>query len=184
MGSLEKEFAVDALSFRLGVILRSDSVKKWKNCTSIREAMRNWIKAQSHKFQDGHHTLSNIPGIPFQFQIIKKSNRPPGIFFSRTISEEATFADRVRSLIDRKAEKLEKYQNQGKTTILLIESNDLALMNESVLFGAIKKNYPEAFPKGVDQIWYADTSLHVKSVFSSVPYALQGKKLNHEWQIP
>jgi len=43
--------------------------------------------------------------------------------------------------------------------VLLIESDDLALMNEDIMLNAVRKTYPEGLPPGVSEIWYSDTSI-------------------------
>lgn len=45
------------------------------------------------------------------------------------------------------------------TTILLIENNDIALMNEGIMLDSIQTAYPNGLPQGVKKIWYADTSM-------------------------
>ena len=68
--------------------------------------------------------------------------------------------NRVKKLFDRKARKLRKYQNLGKTTVLLVESNDIALMDIQgwILLKAVREAYPFGPPIGVDKIWYVDTA--------------------------
>ena len=50
-----------------------------------------------------------------------------------------------------------KYQSV-KTTMLLIESNDIALMDVQgwKILNAIREVYPISLPVGVDKIWYVD----------------------------
>ena len=67
--------------------------------------------------------------------------------------------DCLKKLLDRKVQKLAPYQAGGKTTILLVESEDIALMNDAVMLEAIRTAYPTHLPQGVGQLWYADTSL-------------------------
>ncbi len=59
----------------------------------------------------------------------------------------------------RKAAKLSKYHDRGLITILLVESEDLALMDESMMFDSIRAAYPAGLPDGVNKIWFADTSI-------------------------
>jgi hypothetical protein len=89
----------------------------------------------------------------------KASNRRPGIFFARFEREDETLPDRIKEQLDRKANKLAKYHVSGMTTVLLIESVDISLMNEEKMLEAIQKAYPNGLPQGVDQIWYVDTSI-------------------------
>ncbi len=65
----------------------------------------------------------------------------------------------LRDAFERKAAKLAQYEAVGKTTILLVENDDIALMNAWKMLEAIQAAYPSGPPAGVRQIWYADTSI-------------------------
>ena len=59
----------------------------------------------------------------------------------------------------RKAEKLEPYRTRGKRTVLLLDSGDIALMSVDKLVAAIRARFQTGLPDGVDELWYADTSV-------------------------
>ena len=61
--------------------------------------------------------------------------------------------------------KLSKYQGPSATTILLVENDDIALMNELKMLDAIGEAHPDGLPQGVDEIWFADTSIPDKPQF-------------------
>ena len=111
---------------------------------------------------DGRHVLDGIPSIPFRLYVKKARDRPPGVFFSRFEPNDDTLPARIHGLFERKAKKLCKYHSEEQTTMLLVESEDIALMNEIKLLDAIRKAYPKNPPAGVDQIWYADTTIPSK----------------------
>ena len=67
--------------------------------------------------------------------------------------------------MDRKAAKLGKYQGPVSTTILLIENDDIALMNERKMLDAIRGAYPDGLPRGVDEVRFVDTSIPTKPLF-------------------
>ena len=61
--------------------------------------------------------------------------------------------------------KLRKYQRPSCTNIMLLENDDIALMNEAKMLVALREAYPDQLPQGVDEIWFADTSVPDKSQF-------------------
>ena len=65
----------------------------------------------------------------------------------------------MRAAFERKAAKLARYQGEGKTTVLLVKSDDIALMNEEKMLAAIQEAFPNGPPAGVSQVWYADTAI-------------------------
>ena len=158
---LEEEFQ-GQLSYRMSITFPYNAIDKGKrqDWIGIREAFENWIREKSPHLIFGMHDFNDIPGIPFQFTVDKQTSDIPGIAFFRLPPEDDTLSQRIKELFDRKAKKLKKYQNLGKTTILLIESNDIALMDVQgwKLLNAIRQTYPIDLPDGVDKIWYVDTA--------------------------
>ena len=65
----------------------------------------------------------------------------------------------MRDHLSRKASKLKPYKAEGFRTILLLESDDIALMDESIMLDGIRRAFSQKLPDGVDEIWYADTSI-------------------------
>ena len=159
VGGIREELA-GKVPFRLRITVQWSAVRKGQDWAAIRQVLKAWILAESPSLVDGRHVIDDdaIPGVPFGLLVRKASARPPGIIFGRTEPHDAAFPARIRKQLDEKAAKLAKYRPE-KTTILLVESNDIALMNESILLGAIKGAYSHALPPGVDQVWYADTSV-------------------------
>ena len=145
---------------RLGITVGWSGVKKGQDWPAMRQALVSWILAKATNLPDGRHVIDDgaIPGVPFGLLVQKASGRPPGAIFGRGEPQDDTLPARIRKQLDQKAAKLAKYRPE-KTTILLVESSDMALMNQSILLGAIKTAYPHALPQGVDQVWYADTSV-------------------------
>jgi hypothetical protein len=63
----------------------------------------------------------------------------------------------VRNAIERKSSKLARHHERRKATVLLLESGDIALMNEPTMRRAVRAAFPGGPPSAVDQIWYAET---------------------------
>ena len=61
--------------------------------------------------------------------------------------------------------KLRKYQEPSGTTMLLVENDDIALMSEAKMLDALLEAYADGLPQGVDEIWFADTSIPDKPQF-------------------
>jgi len=158
VGGLEQELPKKP-SFRLNITLEYEAITKGQDWASIRQALKNWIIDDAPRLDDGRHVLGGIHSIPFRLHVKKASDRPPGVFFSRFEPNDDTLPGRIHDLFERKAKKLSQYRSEGQTTMFLVESDDIALMNEIKLLDAIRKAYPEKPPTGIDQIWYADTTI-------------------------
>lgn len=157
-GGLEKELP-NRPSFRLNVTLEYYAIAKGQDWTAIRQALKEWVTNDAPAMDDGRYVLNDIPGVPFKLHIKKASDRSPGVLFGRYTPDDDNLSGHILQQLERKAKKLSKYHSAGQITILLVESDDIALMNESKMLDFIRTDYPGGLPVGVSQIWYADTSI-------------------------
>jgi hypothetical protein len=155
-----------AFPFRLRVTVPYDVTTPGRDLPAVKEAMRTWLRTEPAALPEGHHTI-NSAGTPFTFQVWKRSAGRPGLLFLRFDPNDKTLAARARTLLDRKAAKLRPYQEAGKTTVLLVESEDIALMHVGKLLHAISSAYGR-LPDGVDQLWYVDTSIATDIEFTDL----------------
>ncbi|HIJ75991.1 MAG TPA: hypothetical protein HPP81_04670 [Deltaproteobacteria bacterium] len=172
VGGLEKALS-DAVPFYLSITLEYQAVKKGQNWSAIQNALKTWLITDVSRLGDENHTLDHIPGVPFRLHITKASSRRPGLFFARYDPGDNTLPDRTRQLLVRKAEKLLRYQSAGKTTVLLVESEDIALMNEAKMLAAVRTAFADGPPSGVHQLWYVDTSIPIEILFKDFTLALK-----------
>lgn len=152
VGCIEKEVDVP---FNLSICLPWGATKKGQNYGVIQDALRRWIVEMSPTLACGRHEIDDISDIPFTLSVYKCDDLGAGVFFSRSVSPDETFGERLRSIIERKAKKLEPWASHSR--VLLIESDDIALTNHVTFWKALRGEYPNGLPRGVDQIWYADT---------------------------
>jgi hypothetical protein len=165
VGGLKVELATE-LKYRLNIVLHYDAIKVGQNWSQIRKNMKNWVTTNSPALPDGTHIIRGESGIPFEFKVIKVSDRRPGLYFKRYDPNDGSLTARVKVHLKKKAHKLKPYQENKYTTILLVESNDIALMNESIMLNAIRRGFNGEIPDGVDQVWFADTSISEDIFFS------------------
>ena len=158
IGSLEQEFK-DKLPFRLSLIFPYTGVRRGRDWQELKTAVQHWIMTKSEKLSEGSHIISNIPGIPFEFRARKKCSGKAGLLFSRFAPDIPDFSSRLKNHLASKIKKLTPYKGKGKTTLLLVESEDIAFIDEAVMYDSLSKAYPEGLPSGVDQVWFAHTSI-------------------------
>jgi len=162
-GGLEQEFS-DSVDFHLSVILEYDAIKKGQDWDKLRAALKSWVSSNAFELPYGWHDMI-LPvdpplSSPFRLRVRKWKEGPRGVFFPRFAPpEDKTLSERIRKILDRKGAKLAKYQRPGTTTVLLVENDDIALMNEAIMLSAIREAYPNGLPDGVDKLWFADTSI-------------------------
>ena len=132
VGDLEPEFK-DELDYRIKISIPYEGIKTGQNWKDIERSLREWIRSRSPELPDGLSLIERIDGIPFTLWVFKSSTGRPGLIFSRTAPHDNTLPYRLRNQLNRKAEKLAPYKEKGYTTILLFESNDIALMDEILM---------------------------------------------------
>lgn len=164
---LEEEFSTK-LDYRLNITFPYDGVKLGQDWSKINSSIREWIKNTSPSAENGHYWVENITGIPFKFHVRKSADRNPGLFFARFEPDDNSLSDRLSSQLHRKIDKLRQYKKQGKETVLIVDSNDIALMHQWKMTEAIFTAFSKGFPEGLDQIWYADTTLPNNLIFENI----------------
>lgn len=143
---------------RLSITLAYDAVRKGQNWSTVRAALKRWVIDEAPRLPEGKSVIENLPDIPFRLRVVKSSDHAPGVRFARFSPNDATLPARIKESFDEQAAKLAKYQPCGYTTVLLVESYDIALMNNWKMLDAIRTAYPAGPPHGIDQVWFADTS--------------------------
>ncbi len=145
--------------FRLRITIDFTAVTTGQKWPEIRQALAKWILTDAFSLADGVHDIQGVPSVPFELRVQKDSAATPGLFFRRWAPSDDSLSARVRTQLDRKILKLAPYQSNGYTTVLLIENGDIALMDDWTMLEAIKDAYESRVPSGVNQVWYADSSI-------------------------
>jgi hypothetical protein len=161
------------VTFRLNITIDYGVVRKGQDWAAIREGIKDWILAEAQRLPEGRHIIDGVPDVPFRLHVRKTHSRRPGVITGRIAPEDKTLPNRIRGLFNRKANKLIKYQKAGKKTVLLLDGWDFILMNEWIMLEGIQDAYPNGLPKGLDQIWYADTSTPTEVEFTDLTPELQ-----------
>lgn len=166
VGGLEKELN-SQMKYYLKVVLPWDAITTGQNWHEIRNGLKNWVINSSSSLGNGFHKISNIPGIPFGFTAIRNEKFGNRLIFARFSPEDNTLPERILSLIKRKTKKLKPYKENNYTTILIVESDDIALINDWVLLEAIQKSFPNGLDQELDELWYADTCIPEDLIFKN-----------------
>lgn len=146
------------LKFRLDVIFPYSGVTKGQDWTGMRAALEQFVEVEAGSLPEGRSQI-DLAAVPFPFEVIKASNQMPGTWFMRRSPQDESFAQRLQSQVRCKAAKLCRYRAEGRRTVLLLESDDVALMSKEKLVAALRSAFPAGKPESLDEVWYADTSI-------------------------
>ena len=158
----------DCVDCGLTITLDFYAIGKGMDWSRIRADLESWIVGYAQSLEYGSHDITLPTSMPTEFPIVMrvwKKSVPSIIGFSRLDPEDDTLSVRIGKLLDKKATKLRKYHGSSGTTIILVENDDIALMNEAKMLDALREAYPDGLPQGVDQVWFADTSISDKPQF-------------------
>ena len=151
---------VGLLPFRLRIALAHDAITKGQAWSDIRQRLAEWIIKESSSLPEEVTGTVQIPGIPFPFEARREAGGSvPGVFFMRYEPQDESLSVRLCHAVLRKAPKLARYHAMGKTTILLVESRDGALMSGLKMLLALRDAMRLTLPAGVEHVWYADGSV-------------------------
>src|SRR5262245_1095934 len=180
VGSLERELHREMRS-HLSIQTPYEPLARKINKPAVKAAFREWIRNETGALAEGHTRIDGIPGFPFPLNVWKQSTTEPGIHFSRNRPDDDTLPQRLYDLVHRKAAKLDRYSRKGFRTMLLVESDDIALMNDEVFMSALTQALGKDRPSAIDEYWYADTSCPGGPVFldATVPATFHGQRARY-----
>ena len=126
--------------------------------STLRRTLTQWLRKTIPSLPNGFG-CHEVPGLPFKIHINKRSSERPSLRVGRFDPEDKTLPQRLHAAINNKVGKLAPYKKSGFETILLIESDDIALMNLTLMQKSVKTALGDCQPIGLDEIWYADTAI-------------------------
>lgn len=164
IGGLEQEFAT--IPYSLIVAMPEDVAQTGRDWKRQRLALVGWISDVAPTLSDGHHGNVRVAGFEAAFHVWKnRVPSRPGVLFKRlTPLSESGLAERLWTDVPRKARKLAAHKREDERSLLLVESDDIALMNEHEFLGALRTAVP-AGVTDVDEIWFCHTLTERQSNF-------------------
>jgi len=145
------------LGFRLAITFPWGSVNKGHSYKSMNTALREWLAHKVSELPIGHHHVT-ISDVPFPFDVVKGGPiKYDGPQFMRYDPRDQSLSARLRAQVfgdgHDKLTPLLPYRARGLTTLLLLESSDVALMSAGNLVQAFEAAFP-TWPNSVDELWF------------------------------
>jgi hypothetical protein len=145
---------------RLQILIPYELVQVGGDWQSHFLALASWVVLTAPTLPDGNHQIS-IPGTALECVAVKDSAMPAKVVLYRPAPDDDTLPLRVGEQITRKMEKLVRYKAEGHTTVLILETQDNALMNQHKMLEAARMALGGQMPSGLDRLWYAEAGGHV-----------------------
>lgn len=163
---LEAEFS--KLTYRITIIFPYEAIDRGMRWDDVRDGLRRWITEKCQSLSEGNHFIDNAPSVSFSFHVHKVSSKRPRLLFSRIAQDDPSLPTRLKTHLSGKVNKLRKYKQEDLKTVLLIESGDIALMSKQLLVQSLRSAFADGWPPGLDQLWYADSSIPSHLVFEEL----------------
>jgi hypothetical protein len=140
--------------FQLDLVVPYQNVEPGRSWTEIRRAINEWLVAGAGELPDGA-TSHSLSGVPFRLTVRKRPGQPGKVFLMREAPAglEASLLPEMRRSLDHKYLRLGEYRAQGATTILILDSEDIALVAPSDLYLAFLRATREQPRPHLDQVW-------------------------------
>jgi hypothetical protein len=145
---------------RLSINVPYELMRVGSDWNVFRLALAHWILNVSPGLPDGGHDI-DLPGTSLRCVAHKRTDWQPRVILSRPAPADDTLALRLGQQICRKAKKLARYKDQDYTTVLLLETKDIALMNQHKMLEAAREGMGGAMLPDIDQVWYLEAGGYV-----------------------
>lgn len=158
-GELENELK-NAFPYNLSLTVPMFGIQRGQNWAQIKRDVKAWLQANVAAIPTERSTIK-IPGVPFDVTLNRDDDLPPLFTVARFLDEGLNVPEElVRSittaLVD-KNDQLGQYRVGGDRTILVLESQDIALVSRATIYKAFLAAFAKVQPTNIDQVWLAET---------------------------
>ena len=154
LGPLEEDLK-GVFPFWLTLAVSYENAVPGQDWSAIREILKSWLLTYALSLPEGQ-TRPKIPGIPFAVVISKHTGMghffglsritPPGDINNHLLSQ-------MHLTLDHKHQTLRSYRSKGAFGVLVLESEDIALVSSQHLYRAFVIANRERPRPNLDQVW-------------------------------
>jgi hypothetical protein len=156
LGDLEQELA-GVFPFHLDIVVPYIYVAPGSNWERVRRLVREWLVANCAALPDGYARF-DVPGVPFGLALWKRKSAdgdgrvllmrevPPG-------DREALLLQEMHRSLSHKYERLADYRQGGAASVLVLQSEDIALVSPQSLYEAFLRATRQEPRPALDQVW-------------------------------
>jgi hypothetical protein len=156
LGDLEQELA-GVFPFHLDIVVPYIYVAPGSNWERVRRLVREWLVANCAALPDGYARF-DVPGVPFGLALWKRKSAdgdgrvllmrevPPG-------DREALLLQEMHRSLSHKYERLADYRQGGAASVLVLQSEDIALVSPQSLYEAFLRATRREPRPALDQVW-------------------------------
>ncbi len=159
IGTLETELA-GFFRFGISLAVRVGAIQPGTDWIGVRAGIKIWLLQNANALPYGT-CRPEIQTVPFPLTVSKERDNAGKIWVSRfappkvQIQVESALA--LAAALHHKYEQLNSYREAGAKTVLILESDDIALVNHGLLYAAFVVAAQCVPTPAIDQVWMART---------------------------
>lgn len=158
-GVLETELRA-AFPYDVTLIIPTFGIQTGTDWSGIRDTLREWLRTEVSALPFGR-TDRQVKGVPFRISIVKEDGCGKGFGVARWtppgLDTHEELIEIVGTALDNKNDQLQKYSANGDETVLILETDDIALMSHVLLYKAFLQAGACISTPSVDQVWMVRT---------------------------
>ncbi len=142
-----------------------EALRPGTDWVALSAAIRGWFMANAGDAPEGW-TSFRLQGIAGEFVLQRLQSDLRVACMQRTIPQgdfSVMLRDSIADRLDHKYTELAHYQANGATTVLVLQSHDMSMVNEQILTAALQDVLGNVPHPGLDEIWL------VWSIGTSIP---------------
>jgi hypothetical protein len=160
LGPLERELG-GVFPFHVDIVVPYNNLAPCSNWDRVRDHLRNWLLSNCPALPDGHATIE-VPGVSFRLTLWKRrcTDGESRVFLMREVppgDRQALLLQEMHKGLGHKYERLAEYQAGGALSVLVLQSEDIALVSPQSLYEAYLRATREQPRPALDQVWMVAT---------------------------
>ncbi len=159
IGVLEQELK-ESFPYDLRLTTPTFGIQTGIAWSAITDTLREWLLTHVDTLSFGE-SYPEISGIPFRVRIRKEGRRGTGFGVMRWeppgLDTDDELTEIVAATLNNKNDQLQQYRANGDESVLILETDDIALMNHVLLYKAFLQASACIPTPNIDQVWMAQT---------------------------
>lgn len=155
--------AIPVGRYRLTIKALTSTQLSYKEHRKIRDKIKAWVMEKAPLLiptdRKAASVTENPKGVPFEITLTRGVSNTPGVYIARYVPEdlEVLRLQRMKTALSEKCPKLSKAKMKADRSVLLLESNDVALGNVDEIWNALDKALRSRVDDHPDEIYLIET---------------------------
>jgi hypothetical protein len=161
IGTLETALK-NSFTCQTNLIVPTFAIQPGTNWQAINTALREWLLKSVPDLHQGRstHEIDEVP-FPITIDIDRDERMRPVFLVSRWVPPGVDnyhqLTEGMAAALNDKSDQLRTHHEQGVETVLILESQDIALVSHVTLYKAFLKALNRGSTNNIDQVWVAET---------------------------